>query len=869
METVFPPPAWILLAGGLVPSLRKNHRPAGVVSVPPRPTMPLFVRHALLLALAAAVQAGDGPRDRVLAVLRPQGGTQLVFAVRRTVPDPHWYANIGYYAERDLGRPLPEAGWVDGRNVNYLPGGRLVRFDLADGATTDLVRDADGGVRDPFVDPDGRSILFSYRQGKGAHYHLFTIKADGSALRRLTDGGYDDIEAVRAADGGIIFVSTRCKRWVGCWCSQVGVIHRAEADGSRIRPLSANIEHDNTPWFLPDGRILYTRWEYVDRSQVDYHHLWAMRPDGTGQTVFYGNGLPGNVLIDAKPVPGSPWVAVIRSPGHGQREHAGALVLLDPTAGPDKPDAIRVVHPENDLRDPWPLAEDLFLAARGPELVAVDGKNRVEVLHRLGDDEVKAGFDLHEPRPLVPHPAPPALPDTTEPASATGRLVLADAHLGRNLQGVQPGEIRRLLVLETLPKPINYTGGMEPLTYGGSFTLERVLGTVPVEPDGSACFDVPALRSLLLVALDDRGLAVKRMQSFLTVQPGEILSCVGCHEQRTRTSLPAAPLAALARAPSAIEPVPGEPEVYDFPRDIQPILDRHCVPCHGYAKTERGGPYAGGVMLAGDHGPLYSHSYFTLTTRALFSDGRNLARSNYAPRQLGSSCSRLLALLDGSHGHVRATPEEIRRVRTWIDAGAPYLGTYAGLGSGMIGGYAVNRQVETDSEWPTTRAAGPVIASRCASCHSGDMALPAALSDERSMSFWRFEQKDPRHRANRHIVFNLTHPEQSLLLLAPLAPEAGGFGICKQQDGSPAAVFASTADADYKTLLAMVAGGADHLASIKRFDMAGFRPRPEYLREMQRYGVLPPGFDPAKDAADGHELDRKYWESLWYRPQQP
>ena len=150
---------------------------------------------------------------------------------------------------------------------------------------------------------------------------------------------------------------------------------------------------------------------------------------------------------------------------------------------------------------------------------------------------------------------------------------------------------------------------MDPLTYGGSFTLERVLGTVPVEQDGSAHMELPALRSLFFVALDENDLAVKRMQSFLTVQPGEVTGCVGCHEQRTQSFLPAAqPAGACGGRPSRIEPIDDCPDVFDFPRDIQPILDRLCVDCHGYEKTDRGGPYAGGVILTGDHGPMFSHS---------------------------------------------------------------------------------------------------------------------------------------------------------------------------------------------------------------------------------------------------------------------
>jgi hypothetical protein len=143
--------------------------------------------------------------------------------------------------------------------------------------------------------------------------------------------------------------------------------------------------------------------------------------------------------------------------------------------------------------------------------------------------------------------------------------------------------------------------------------------------------------------------------------------------------------------------------------------------------------------------------------------------------------------------------------------------------------------------------------------------LPRSLSDERGLSFWRFDIDDPLLKLSRHIVFNLTRPEKSLLLLAPLAEASGGLGLCRDAGGKPAAVFADTQDPDYAKLLAMVTAGKDDLDKIKRFDMPGFRPRPQYLREMKRYGVLP--LDHADDAPiDAYQLDRRYWESLWYRP---
>lgn len=794
-----------------------------------------------------------------------QGVDHIVFAVRQLGSDGHWYANFGYYAATDLANPYFEPFVRGGKRVAYGQGGSLRAMDLRSGQVAVLLDDPQGGVRDPVVSYDGRRILFSYRPGGTDYYHLYEISADGTGLRRLTDGPFDDIEPCYLPDGDIVFVSSRCKRWVNCWVTQVAVLYRCDADGGNIRPISANIEHDNTPWPLPDGRLLYTRWEYVDRSQVDYHHLWTTNPDGTGQMVYYGNMHPGIVMIDAKPIPGTKKVAAIFSPGHGRREHDGSLVVVDPSAGPDVRQSAKTIYGQADLRDPWAFSEEAFLAARGTELVLVDRMGRVQTIYRLSSEEAARGLQCHEPRPLVGRLREPVIPRRVEPERATGRLVLADIYRGRNMAGVQRGEIKRLMVLETLPKPINFTGGMDPLTYGGSFTLERILGTVPVEPDGSAYLEVPAMRGLFFVALDEQGIAVKRMQSFLAVQPGEVIGCVGCHEQRTQTNLANADLAALRRPPSRIEPIEDYPDVFDFPRDVQPILDRHCVGCHGYEKTDRGGPYAGKLILTGDRGPMFSHAYFSMTVRQLFRDGRNLPVSNYPPRTLGSPASRILQMLDGTHYGVQATAREKTMLRLWIDSGAPYPGTYAALGCGAVGGYQENHQVNTDFDWPTTQAAAEVIERRCAACHQGDMALPKAISDEIGISFWRFSLDDPRLKLSRHILFNLSRPEHSLLLLAPLAEADGGWQLCRQADGRPAAVLGDRNDADYRTLLAMVVAGKEELERIKRFDMPGFVPRPEYVREMQRYGVLPSDL-PLDRPFDAYAVDRAYWRSLWHRP---
>ena len=674
----------------------------------------LFLIAALVTSLTAARSAGPQPQADLLADFRAgamAGVDEIVFAVRKLGEDPHWYANFGH--------TLDHSRWR-----TYLDGGRLCRLHLATGKLTVLLDDPLGGVRDPQLDYEGKTILFSYRKGGTPHFHLYSIGADGSALRQITDGPFDDVEPTWLPDGDIMFVSTRCNRIVNCHTTQTAVLYRCRRDGGDLRELSSNNEHDNTPWPLPNGQVLYTRWEYVDRNQLSFHHLWVTNPDGTRQTVFFGNQHPGTTMIDAKPIPGSHKIVASFSPGHGRREHDGFVTVLDPRKGPDVPESAKTITDSPNFRDPWAFSEQAFMAARATEIVLMDDRKRTQTIYRLPAADIAEGFQCHEPRPIRGRAREPVVASGSDWRKANGRLVVGDIYHGRNMHGVKRGEIKKLLVLETLPKPMNYTGGSEPLTYGGSFTLERVLGTVPVEPDGSAFLELPAMRSLFFVALDKDDLSVKRMQSFVTVVPGETTTCIGCHEQRTQSPpRELRGLSALRRAPSQIEPERGVPDVLDFPRDVQPILNRLCLPCHDCDR------HKGGVTLSGDRGPMFSLSYYTITARSLVADGRN-AYGNRPPRSIGSSASPLMTLIDGSHHDAKASEHERRMIRLWIETGATYPGTYAALGTGMIGGFEIIDRLirldRSDLEWPSTQASMKALERRCGSCH--DQAKPLPLS---------------------------------------------------------------------------------------------------------------------------------------------
>ncbi|MBI4325001.1 MAG: PD40 domain-containing protein [Chloroflexi bacterium] len=778
---------------------------------------------------------------------------EILFCTRLLYDDPHWYANIGYYCDNEQMKAYAGNGRPDA--------GKLCKWNVKTGTMTVLLDARGGSVRDPQVHYEGRKILFSYRPAGTEFFHLYEMEADSTGLKQLTSGDFDDYEPTYLPDGGIAFVSTRCQRWVNCWKTQVGVIYRCDGDGANIQLISANTEHDNTPWPLPDGRLLYTRWEYVDRSQVEFHHLWTMNPDGTGATVYYGNMHPNIVMIDAKPIPGSDNVIASFSPGHGANEHAGITTILSAKKGPDDRSVARPLHRGKLIKDPYPLSEECILAARDNQIVLLDGGGPVEALYtHAGPGQV------HEPRPILPRPRERILPRRSNLAAATGRMVVANVYDGRNLPGVKRGDIKKLLILESLPKQVNFSGGPDLVSWLGTFTLERVLGTVPVEEDGSAYFEAPARRQLFFVALDENDLSVKRMQSFTSVMPGEILSCAGCHEHRTKTpenrSQPA-PLLALQRPPSKIQSFDGFPDVMDFNRDIQPILDRHCVRCHNYEKRD------GQVILAGDLGPQWSHSFFSLFAHRQVADGRN-GLGNQPPRTIGSSASALLKMVDGSHYETKATPQEWRTLWLWIESGAPYAGTYAALRNEKA------QEIAGSATARVFREQGAVLQRRCFGCHN---AVASSLGEEMRLPFdYEARRKnkgglqrptavyerivledDPIARFSVNIMLNFTRPQLSPLLLGPLAKAAGGFGSCGE-------VFKDTDDPDYRLLLSSIAKGKADLDAEPRFATPGFKPNPQYVREMKKYGILPPAFDLAKDTLNVYETDQEYWRSFWYLP---
>jgi len=809
----------------------------------------LFCWAAIVAGASVAPRGEESSADQnlfqtgsVLARLAQLGIERVVFATRLSYDDPHWYANIGYYCDDENHKAYAGNGKPDES--------KLYELNTKTGRIKILLDAKGGGIRDPEVHYDGKTVVFSYRRAGTDYYNLYEIGIDGKGLRRLTSGPYDDFEATYLPTDDIVFVSTRSKRWVGCWKTQVGTLFRWKRKGAKIRPLSFNPEHDNTPAVLADGRIVYTRWEYVDRSQVGYHQLWAMNPDGTNVTAYFGNQQHYPLFIEAKAIPDSEELLLIDSPGHGRSDHRGYVCSITAKYGPDDKRGYHRITPKGSFNDPWPIDKKHFLVASYKRIMlgSRDGELASVLTYR-------GQANIHEPVGAVARRRQRIVADRTDPGQGNGRMVLADVYIGRSMEGIERGQIRKLLILEALPKPVNFSGGMDMTSWMGTFMLERILGTVPVEPDGSAYFEVPAGRAVLFVALDANDMSVKRMQSFTNVQPGEVLSCVGCHEHRALTPGPTTggTLMATSRPVSKIEPFRGLADVVDFRRDVQPVLDEHCVKCHSYSEPK------GHVVLSADLGTRWSISYYTLLATGQVADGRN-GYGGQKPRTIGSSASELMRKIDGSHYDVKPEPKQWRTIWLWLESGAPYAGTYAALRNAQ-------EQANEGAAYPALGS--PVLNRRCRQCHAQGKeapSLPVSLSKEKQSEMKRKFNLAPHerivlkddYRFSRHILLNFSRPELSPLLLGPLAKNAGGWASCSHR-------FGGKDDADYKELLARIRQSKSNLDKTPRFGSPDFKPNRQYIREMKRFALLKPQFN-LSGGIDIFETDQRYWESFWYYP---
>jgi hypothetical protein len=599
---------------------------------------------------------------------------------------------------------------------SYRGGGSALKvLDVAHGtARTVLDAGPTGLIRDPDVSFDGRCIVFSMRKGIADDYHLYEIGADGTGLRQLTRlANAADIDPIHLPDGGIAFTSTREPKYCGCNMHIMANLYRMEGDGANIVRIGGSTLFEGHARLLPDGRILYDRWEYIDRNFGDGQGLWTVNPDGTGHALFWGNSTPspGGVL-DAHPIPGTERVVCTFTSCHDRPW--GALAVVDRRLGLDADahgkssvimtwprsalelvgrggfDTFQAVRPRHE--DPYPLDEAFFLCAReladadwtGPGPRPEMGLYLVDV---FGDEvlvhaEAPACFN---PVPLAPRPRPPVLPSRRDFEGRPATVYVVDVAQGTHMTGVERGDVKWLRVVQS-PEKRHWTvptwggqGVQRPAMNWHNFENKRILGTVPVEADGSAHLEVPPDTYVYFQLLDRDGMMIHSMRSGVVFQSGETVSCVGCHDDRLSSPASRAvpPALALRRPPSTLRGWHGPPRLFSYMAEVQPVWDRRCVSCHDF-----GTPAGAALNLAGDRDLFFNASYEALHQRWNRPDGylETVGAGPAAIQQAGawgSRASPLVATLRKGHHDVHLTADEWDRVVTWIDLNAPYYPSYA------------------------------------------------------------------------------------------------------------------------------------------------------------------------------------------------
>jgi hypothetical protein len=641
------------------------------------------------------------------------------------------------------------------------PGGALRKLEITPEGQiidTELLSTTQGLIRDPDVSFDGTTIVFSMRHCMDTDdYKLYDMCAATGTIRQLTFGlGFADVEPAFLPDGNIMFGSTRGMQIVDCWWTEVVNKWIIDPDGRFMRRVGFDQVHTNFPTVLPDGRVVYTRWDYNDRGQTFTHGLFVMNHDGTGQAEFYANNSwwPMSIL-HARGIPNSNLVVAIAS-GHHTLQ-TGKLILIDRSAGTQEDEGVKVIAPirdaavirENELRQlarqyraaiplnpelptlsnacwgqagdqfqyPIGLNEEHFIVGFRPDpqrfghqnfgLFYIDINNsKRELLAWNPTPNMHAGRAV----PLQEREVPMLRASQVDFTQTTGTYFVQDVHFGPGLEGVERGTITCLQVVALQYRHagmgLNYNRGASgsadvstPISIdNASWDVKQVLGTVPVEADGSAFFEVPARLPLYFMLLNERGEKVQTMRSWSTLMPGEQQSCFGCHADKGSTmNIPGIgggmvrPLA-LQRAASIPVPVKGvDPDRgFSFVRSIQPILDQNCISCHiggegnPFSLLDRTSYLEIRQMAIARRS--FSDSYLNLTRRGQQNEFVNWLDVQSVPTLLppnyaGAIRSQLVSMFDDgnrseAHRDVRITDAERRLFALWIDLLVPFVGCY-------------------------------------------------------------------------------------------------------------------------------------------------------------------------------------------------
>ena len=618
------------------------------------------------------------------------------------------------------------------------------------GKVTDLTGQT-GMFWRPDVSFDGTKVLFCMRPEGERTFHLYETDLEDGRIRQITNAEYDDLDPVYMPDGHITFLSNRGNSYARCAVAHPSyVVSRCDADGRNIYLLSMGTEPEYTPTLLPDGRVMYTRWEYTDKELFRIQSLWTMNPDGTNVATLWGNqSYWPDMLVEARPIPGSRRV-IFSGQGHHDIVH-GSIGMVDPAEGFNYPDGLTRVTTDrpwaevgngpsdkvenadyhasgryDGYRCPYPLSETLFLvSAKLPHEGDPTGVGSAKtnsgrfVLYLMdvwGNRElIHVGrHDILYAMPVRPRPVPRTIQDRVvwpEPGEKAEPGVLYSNDVFEGL----PDELREKskFVRVIHQDYTTFTFGLKcqmpdhngvkgqkgdqhagpPLTIASNDGIKRILGTVPIESDGSIAIEVPPCVAIHFQLLDDRYRAVHIMRSFTGVMPGEQRGCVGCHESQGTTPATAHSIA-LAKGPVRPTPPPWGPRYHlGYRQDIQPILDRYCGDCH--QGEGKGREKLDMTFRPSTDGGSYTEPYLTLTLGskrtinrfAVTQSGGGVAGTllpmatgftpehdiTLPPMSAMSYKSKLVEhAIGGKHHDVQVDALSARKLIAWVDLLCPY-----------------------------------------------------------------------------------------------------------------------------------------------------------------------------------------------------
>ncbi len=582
-----------------------------------------------------------------------------------------------------------------------------------------------GSFLSPDLSYDGDEILFAYVECTGDRkhrhhtdpsrghwheercYHIFKVNVDGSGLVQLTRGTWNDFDPCWLPNNRVAFISERRGGYLRCGrVCPTYTLYDMNADGSDILWLSPHETNEWHPSVTHEGLIIYTRWDYIDRHGCVAHLPWITTPDGRDSRAVHGNFAPrekrADMELDIRAIPGSRRFVATGAPHHGQS--FGSLIMFDPNIPDD--DAMapvwrltpEIMFPESQggsqvYGTAWPLSEKYYLCCYDPTMGPgmgrqgqhyTKGNYALYLLDVFGNKELlyrDPSIACQNPVPLRPRAKPPVIPPAsnrhgeTEPGDTTIGVIdvynsLKDWPEGTSIKKLR---IYKLIPMSTPSGAPPHETGLRLPTAGDSVNpVRHVLGTVPVEKDGSVYFKVPPMKELFFQALDEKGLAVQSMRSATYVQPGEQLLCQGCHEPKEKTQkIPLKMPLAFQRPPSSITSDVEGSNPFSYPRLVQPVLDRHCVQCHKEHPGEA--PRMDRQVIVQGRKKFYA-SYYSLAPE--FGFWKYGDRFRTTPGRFGAYASKLYKLLEDGHYDVKLSKEEMHRITLWLDSTSLFYGVY-------------------------------------------------------------------------------------------------------------------------------------------------------------------------------------------------